>query len=98
MMLVATGRGVRRLGHSAAAEHLTHVLAEIAEGDAAIDRRLALPGVKVGASNDSPVQQASKSFDALCNPRTLKQLPHHGLVARDDGPAQKPFQTRYDSG
>ena len=47
---------VRHLGHSAAAEYLTHVLAEIAEGDAAIDRRLALPGVKVGASNDSPVQ------------------------------------------
>ena len=46
---------VHRLGHRAAARHLAHVLAEIADGDALIDRHLAL--VRDLLAGDHPEQR-----------------------------------------
>ena len=46
---------VHHLGHGAAARHLAHVLAEVADGDAAIDRDLALVGLLL--AGDHPEQR-----------------------------------------
>ena len=46
---------VHHLGHRAAARHLADILAEIADGDAAIDRHLALVGLLL--ARDHPEQR-----------------------------------------
>ncbi len=48
-------RAVHHLGHRAAARHLADVLAEVADGDAAIDRDLALVGLFL--AGDHPEQR-----------------------------------------
>ena len=73
---------VHHLGYRAAARHLADILAEIADGDAAIDRHLALVGQLL--AGDHPEQRGLAGAIGADEPDLLALLERRGGLDEED--------------